>query len=58
MAQNCSADVEAAVSYMDTVFKSGNDTAINALKAMFGLEGVSHLDDVAGSREWPPGLAF
>jgi hypothetical protein len=51
MPQNCSADVQAVIAHVDEVF-TGNDTdAIQELKELFGLGGVSHLDDAAGACE-------
>ncbi|ESK95132.1 hypothetical protein Moror_13864 [Moniliophthora roreri MCA 2997] len=49
MAKNCSADVEAAIAHVDEVFSGTNTTAIQALKENFGLNELSHLDDVAGA---------
>jgi hypothetical protein len=49
MPQNCSADVEAVVSHVDTVFTGTNQTAIDEIKILFGMQDVRHLDDVAGS---------
>ena len=51
MPQNCSADVAAVIAYVDDVFSGDNTTAIDALKDVFGLSEISHLDDVAGSCE-------
>ena len=51
MPQNCSADVEAVVAHFDAVFTSTNTTAIDELKASFGLGELTHLDDVVGARE-------
>ncbi|KAI0332898.1 peptidase S28 [Cubamyces sp. BRFM 1775] len=47
MAKNCSADAEAVIAHVDTVLNSSNTTAIQALKANFGLDGVTHDDDFA-----------
>ncbi|PBL02968.1 hypothetical protein ARMGADRAFT_279728 [Armillaria gallica] len=49
MPQNCSADVAAVIAYVDDVFSGDNTTAINAIKDIFGLSEMIHLDDVAGS---------
>ncbi|KAI0332897.1 peptidase S28 [Cubamyces sp. BRFM 1775] len=45
MPQNCSADVQAAIAYVDEVIESGNATAIQALKENFGLGELTHDDD-------------
>ncbi|KAF5358904.1 hypothetical protein D9758_004828 [Tetrapyrgos nigripes] len=50
MPQNCSADVERVIAYVDEVFSGDNQTAIDALKANWGLGSMTHLDDVAGVR--------
>jgi hypothetical protein len=49
MPKNCSADVEAVIAHIDQVFASGDQPAINALKATFGMVDMTHLDDVAGA---------
>lgn len=49
MAKNCSADVEAVIAHVDKVFTGNNQTAINEIKSLFGLESLTHLDDVAGA---------
>ncbi|KAI0333427.1 peptidase S28 [Cubamyces sp. BRFM 1775] len=49
MASNCSADVQAVVSYMDQVLTSGDTSKIQAFKETFGLEGLTHNDDVASA---------
>ena len=51
MPQNCSADVQAVIAHVDEVFTSNNTDAIQKIKDTFGLGELSHLDDVAGSRE-------
>ena len=51
MPANCSADVQAVIAHIDEVFSGTNETAINQLKDLFGLGGLSHLDDTAGARE-------
>jgi hypothetical protein len=52
MPANCSADVQAVIAHVDEVLSGKNTTAINQLKDLFGLSGLSHLDDVAGAREF------
>ncbi|KAH8094951.1 serine carboxypeptidase S28-domain-containing protein [Cristinia sonorae] len=47
MPKNCSADVQAVINHFDTVVASGNQKAIAALKANFGMEGAKYIDDVA-----------
>jgi len=47
MASNCSADVEAVVSRVDTVLTNGTDVDKEILKAEFGLGIVVHDDDFA-----------
>jgi hypothetical protein len=49
MAKNCSADVQAVIERVDRVILSKNATAINALKANWGLEKMTHADDFAGA---------
>lgn len=48
MPQNCSADIQVAIQHIDTVFTSGSTSDQKALKDLFGLGAVTHLDDVAG----------
>jgi hypothetical protein len=50
MPKNCSADVEAVISHIDQVFTWGTTAQINEIKANFGLQNLTHLDDVAGAR--------
>lgn len=50
MAKNCSADVQAVVAHVDSVYASGNKTAMNALQAQFGLSELEHFDDFADAR--------
>jgi len=50
MPQNCSADVEAVISHIDSVFTSNDKAAVNKIKNLFGLAALSHLDDVAGGK--------
>jgi hypothetical protein len=52
MPQNCSADVEAVISHIDQVFTSGSTSQINQIKSNFGLQDLTHLDDVAGARTY------
>ncbi|THG98113.1 hypothetical protein EW026_g4011 [Hermanssonia centrifuga] len=49
MPANCSADVEAVIAHIDSVFSSGSTSEINHIKALFGWQDLTHLDDAAGS---------
>ena len=49
MPPNCSADVEAVISHIDTVFHSGPQSEIDEIKENFGLTNLTHLDDVAAA---------
>ncbi|TFL04530.1 serine carboxypeptidase S28-domain-containing protein [Pterulicium gracile] len=49
MPRNCSSDVQAVIAHVDKVFASKDNAAISALKANWGMEKVTHLDDVAGA---------
>ncbi|KAF8513795.1 serine carboxypeptidase S28-domain-containing protein [Gautieria morchelliformis] len=49
MPKNCSADIEAVITHIDQVFTSGTPQEKQTIKATFGLEDVTHLDDAAGS---------
>ncbi|PPQ74362.1 hypothetical protein CVT24_000656 [Panaeolus cyanescens] len=49
MPANCSADVQAVISYVDKTLMTGNKKAIQTLKDTFGLGNVSHIDDFAGA---------
>ena len=49
MPANCSADVQAVIEHVDSVFLNGTDEEITALKDNFGLGAVTHLDDAAGA---------
>jgi len=52
MPRNCSADVQVVIKHIDRVFTSSDTASINAVKDMFGMSDLSHLDDVAGAREY------
>lgn len=52
MPKNCSADIEAVISHIDEVFVFGTEAQKQEIKDMFGMGDVTHLDDVAGSREF------
>jgi hypothetical protein len=49
MPANCSADVQAVISFVDKTFEGNDATAIQALKENFGLGDMTHLNDVAGA---------
>lgn len=56
MPQNCSADVEAVIGHIDQVFTSGNQAQITQIKTLFGLQNMTHLDDLAGARTSSPSM--
>jgi hypothetical protein len=47
MASNCSTDVEAVISHVDTILTNGTSIDKKVLKAQFGLGIVVHDDDFA-----------
>lgn len=49
MPAGCAADVVRVVAYIDGVFASGNETAIDSVKAAFGLPGLRNDDFVSVS---------
>lgn len=49
MPQNCSADFERVITHMDTVFTLGTKSEQTAFKTQFGMQNVTHLDDVASA---------
>lgn len=53
MPKNCTADVEAAIDHIDKTFTTGSTAQINALKAQFGMQNVTHWDDVAAALRAP-----
>lgn len=48
MPKNCSVDVNKVIEHVDKILKSGDETAIHAIKKKFGLEAIVHNDDFAG----------
>ncbi|KAI9742271.1 MAG: hypothetical protein M1818_004171 [Claussenomyces sp. TS43310] len=56
MPANCSRDVSVVIDHVDEVLTTGTAEEKNALKAMFGLEGVEHADDFASAIENGPWL--
>jgi len=53
MPANCSADAQRVITHIDTVFSGNNQTAIDEIKTLFGVEEIEHLDDIAGACEFP-----
>ncbi len=52
MPKNCSADVQAVIAHIDSVFTSGNTKEINTILKLFNMTELSnHLDDAAGARK-------
>ena len=49
MPKNCSADVQAVIKHVDQVFTNGNTSQVSSLKANWGMQDVTHSDDVAGA---------
>ncbi|KAF8743831.1 hypothetical protein AX14_000237 [Amanita brunnescens Koide BX004] len=49
MPQNCSADVQAVVQYVDQVFTSGDSQKTQEIKDLFGMDNVTHSDDASGA---------
>lgn len=54
MPANCSADLQAIITHVDEVLVGDDSSAINELKASFGLGDLTRLDDVAAAREFDP----
>lgn len=44
MPQNCSADVQSVIAYIDQTFTNGTDEEIQAVKTAFSMN-LTHLDD-------------
>lgn len=54
MPKNCSADVEAVIAHIDTVFSGNDKNQTNQILNLFGLGALApHLDDAAGARTCP-----
>ena len=51
MPQNCSADVEAVIAYLDGMYTNNDTAGIRTLQEAFGLAGLAHVDDFAAARE-------
>lgn len=56
MPTNCSKDVTLVIDYMDGVLANGTAQEIYNLKAMFGLQNVTHNDDFMAALENGPWL--
>jgi len=56
MPKNCSKDVSLVIDYMDGVLTNGTVQEIRNLKAMFGLQNVTHNDDFMAALENAPWL--
>ncbi|KAG8905343.1 hypothetical protein FRC01_008391 [Tulasnella sp. 417] len=52
MPQNCSADLAAAMSYMDNIMETGTPDQVTALKAQFGMESLDN-DDFGAALTYP-----
>ena len=52
MPQNCSADMAAAVAYMDNVMTTGSSDQVISLKKLFGLESLQN-DDFGSALTYP-----
>lgn len=50
MPQNCSADVQAVIAYIDETFVNGTTEEIDAIETTFGMN-LTHLDDFSYARE-------
>lgn len=50
MPQNCSADVQAVITYIDETFVNGTTEEIDAIETTFGMN-LTHLDDFSYARE-------
>ncbi len=50
MPVNCSSDVQAVIAYVDAVFDSGSEVAINDVKERFGMGNGTYVGDVASAR--------
>lgn len=52
MPQNCSADLAAAMDYMDNIMETGTPDQVLALKTQFGMEALQN-DDFGASLQYP-----
>ncbi|KAK7053371.1 hypothetical protein VNI00_003997 [Paramarasmius palmivorus] len=53
MPQNCSADIQRVIEFVDETFANGTQTQIREVKANFGLQGLEFADDVVGALRNP-----
>lgn len=51
MPQNCSADVQSVIAYLDGLYAANDTQGLQDLKSTFGLGGLSHIDDFANALE-------
>ena len=51
MPQNCSADIQAVVEYLDQNYAENNTAVLQDLKETFGLGSLGHIEDFAAARE-------
>jgi hypothetical protein len=49
MPKNCSADYEAIIDHIDSVFMQGSDEDKTSLKEMFAVQDLDHDDDAASA---------
>ncbi|KAI0737246.1 peptidase S28 [Daedaleopsis nitida] len=49
MPQNCSADVQAVITHVDSILLANDTTQVHNLKKTFGLDGLAHNDDFAAA---------
>ncbi|KAH9936837.1 peptidase S28 [Epithele typhae] len=50
---NCSADIAAAINYVDSVLENNDTAEVHAVKANFGLQEVVHVDDFVAALKSP-----
>ena len=50
MPQNCSADVEAVIAYLDDSYFSNDTAAVESIQAAFNLTSLTHIGDFASAR--------
>ena len=50
MPQNCSADIQAVMEYLDQNYAENNTAVLQGLKEAFGLGSLAHIDDFAAAR--------
>lgn len=50
MPQNCSADIQAVIAHLDSVFSENDPSQVEQVLSLFGLEALApHVDDVASA---------